>query len=103
MTQVGPIRVNTRTFAVLYEKNSLSTKISSCKKSDVILELLGKVHYMEKKKKTEPLAYLEPLDPTVPEAIAQRLFISKSLPSVFKISLRRHLKSCVAVFIHYLL
>lgn len=59
MTQVGPIRVNTRTFVALFEKNSLSTKISSCKKSDVILELLGRVHYMEKKKKTEPLASLE--------------------------------------------
>lgn len=36
--------------SALFEKNSLSTKISSCKKSDVILELLGGAHYTEKKK-----------------------------------------------------
>lgn len=51
MTHVGPIRANPGTFAALLGKrSSLSTKISSCK-NDTPLELLVRVHYLERKKK----------------------------------------------------
>ena len=59
---------------------------------------------MEKEKKTEPLASLEPLDPTIPEAIAWRISSSKSLQLVFKVkSVWEGIWNPVlGIFIHYL-